>query len=346
MSGSGQGSDQGSQMKALMYLGPRTMQLQDVPEPVPAPGEARVRVAAAAICGSDLHGFREASPRRIPPLVMGHEVVGTVDLVGDGVEQSLTGTRVVAMPVVPCGVCARCREGRTNLCPNRRLMGMDFPGAFAESFTIDASRLLPLPEGLPDTIGTLIEPLANAVHSVARAVREGDDVLVIGAGPIGLFAVRASVLAGAARTFVVDRLQDRLVLAKGLGGEPLAVDGAADALATATGGEGVDVVIDAAGFASTWSLAIQAARPGGHIDVIGLGAAEGPANYQAIVAKGLTIVGSYACVERDFARALHLLFSGDVDVDGWTVTMPLADGQSAFEALVDDERFTKVLLTP
>ena len=333
-------------MKALMYLGPRAMELQDVPDPLPAPGEARVRVAAAAICGSDLHGFREASPRRIPPLVMGHEVVGTVDLVGDGVDGSLIGTRVAAMPVVSCGACARCDEGRANLCPNRRLMGMDFPGAFAEWFVIEAGRLLPLPTDLSDASGTLIEPLANAVHSVERAVREGDDVLVIGAGPIGLFAARAAVLAGAARTFVVDKLEDRLALAKGLGGEPIAVDGAAEALEVATNGKGVDVVIDAAGFAPTWSLAVQAARPGGHIDVIGLGAVEGPASYQQIVAKGLTIVGSYACVERDFSRALHLLSLGHVDVDGWTVTMPLADGQSAFEALVDDGGFTKVLLTP
>ena len=333
-------------MKALMYLGPRKMELQDVPEPVPATGEARVRVAAAAICGSDLHGFREASPRRIPPLIMGHEVVGTVDAVGEGVDAGLVGTRVAAMPVVSCGACARCGEGRANLCPNRRLMGMNFPGAFAEAFTIDATRLLPLPADLPDATGTLIEPLANAVHSVERAVHQGDDVLVIGAGPIGLFAARASVLAGAARKFVVDTLQDRLALAKRLGAEPIGADGAAEAIAAATGGAGVDVAIDAAGFGPTWALAVQAVRAGGHIDVIGLGAVEGPASYQQIVAKGLSIVGSYACLEQDFTRALALLASGEVDVAGWTVTMPLAEGQSAFEALVDDGRFTKVVLTP
>jgi threonine dehydrogenase-like Zn-dependent dehydrogenase len=322
------------------------MEMQEVPEPSPAPGEARVRVEAAAICGSDLHGFREASPRRIPPLVMGHEVVGVVDAVGEGVDPSLEGTRVVAMPVVSCGTCARCSEGRPNLCPERRLMGMNFPGAFAEAFTIGEAQLLPMPDALSDVTGTLIEPLANAVHSVGRAVRDGDDVLVIGAGPIGLFAARASVLAGAARTFVVDRLEDRLTLAKGLGAEPMGSDGVAEAIEAATGGAGVDVVIDAAGFAPTWALAVQAVRPGGHIDVIGLGAVEGPASYQAIVAKGLTIVGSYACVAPDFARAIELLSARDVDVDGWIETMPLADGQSAFEALVDEGRFTKVVLTP
>ncbi len=333
-------------MKALVYLGPRRMELQDVPEPVPAAREARVRVSAAAICGSDLHGFREASPRRIPPLIMGHEVVGTVDVVGDGVDGSLVGTRVVAMPVVACGACARCLEGRTNLCPNRRLMGMDFPGAFADAFTIDAAHLLPMPDALADVTGTVVEPLANAVHSVGRAVREADTVLVIGAGPIGLFAARASVLSGAARTFVVDTLEDRLAIAKGLGAEPLLAEGAAEALDAQTGGAGVDVVIDAAGYPATWALGVKAARPGGRIDVIGLGAPQGPLDYHPVVAKGLTIVGSYACVEDDFVRALGLLSSGNVDVGGWTVTMPLGDGQAAFEALVDDGRFTKVVLTP
>src|SRR4029077_10862012 len=118
------------------------------------------------ICGSDLHGFREASPRRIPPLVMGHEVVGTVDAVGRDVTASLEGTRVVAMPVVSCGLCARCAEGSPNLCPDRSLMGMNFPGAFAEAFAIRADRLIEMPEALPDATGALVETLADAMHSV------------------------------------------------------------------------------------------------------------------------------------------------------------------------------------
>src|SRR5438067_1836666 len=206
------------------------MELRDLPEADPGPEEARVRVSTAAICGSDLHGFREASPRRIPPLVMGHEVVGTVEAVGSSVDPGLQGTRVVVMPVVSCGSCARCAEGRPNLCPNRRLMGMNFPGGFAETFTIGASQLLPLPADLSDEAGAVTEPFANSLHSVERAVRRGDEVLVIGAGPIGLLAVRAAVLAGATRVFAVDTLPDRLELAKAQGGTPLHADGAADEL--------------------------------------------------------------------------------------------------------------------
>ncbi|MDP9295497.1 MAG: alcohol dehydrogenase catalytic domain-containing protein [Actinomycetota bacterium] len=333
-------------MKALVYLGPRRMELQDLPVPDPGPAEARVRVATAAICGSDLHGFREASPRRIPPLVMGHEVVGRVEAVGAGVDEALEGERVVVMPVVSCGQCARCREGQANLCPRRRLMGMNFPGGFAETYTIGAGQLLPMPPGLSDETGSLVEPFANSLHSVDRSVREGDDVLVIGAGPIGLLAVRASVLAGAARTFVVDKLEDRLQLGKEQGGVPLPAEGAADAVEGATGGDGVDVVIDAVGVPSTWELGLGSVRWGGRLDVIGLGSVEGPISYHAVVSKGVTIVGSYACVRHDFDRALELLSDGSADVGSWITQMPLAEGQAAFEALVDGGRFTKVVLVP
>jgi 2-desacetyl-2-hydroxyethyl bacteriochlorophyllide A dehydrogenase len=328
-------------MKALVYLGPRRMELQDVRRPRADAGEARVRVRAAAICGSDLHGFREASPRRIPPLVMGHEAVGVVDAVGAGVDRSLVGRRVVAMPVVSCGACARCLEDRPNVCPNRRLMGMNFPGAFAEAFTIPAKQLHPVPATLSDDVASLTEPLANAVHVVDRSVRETDDVLVIGAGPIGLFAARAAVLAGAKRVRVTDTVASRLELASALGAEPVVADEAA-----ASFSDQVDVVIDAAGFPATWAAAVEAARYGGRIEVIGLGAAEGPLAYQGVVAKGLTITGAYACVPDDFGRAIHLLETSAADVSGWIATLPLADGQRAFEELVDGSDRVKVVLVP
>ncbi|MGH2631750.1 MAG: zinc-dependent alcohol dehydrogenase [Actinomycetota bacterium] len=333
-------------MRALVYLGPRRMELQDVPEPSPAPGEVRVRVRASAICGSDLHGFREASPRRVPPLVMGHEVVGGIDAVGDDVDPSVLGSRVVAMPLVSCGACPRCLEGRPNLCPQRRLMGMSFPGAFAEAFTIPVTHVMAMPEDLADEPGALIEPLANAVHTVQRSVRPGDDVLVIGAGAIGLFAARTALLDGARRAFVVDKLADRLALAAALGAEPLAAEGASDALAEATSGAGVDVVIDAVGLPSTWELALTAVRFGGRIEAVGLGAPEGPLAYQTLIAKGATVVGSYACLPADFARARRLLAFGDVDVSSWITQFSLSEGQAAFEALADGAAHTKVVLVP
>jgi threonine dehydrogenase-like Zn-dependent dehydrogenase len=333
-------------VKALVYLGPRRMELQDLQEPEPGPGEARVRVAAAAICGSDLHGFREASPRRVPPLVMGHEAVGVVDAAGGDVAPGLVGARVAAMPLVACGSCDRCTEGRPNLCPDRRLMGMHFPGAFAEAFTIEAGQLLPVPGSLSDGVAALAEPYANAIHAVDRSVQPQDRVLVIGAGPIGLFAVRAAVEAGAARTFVVDRVRDRLALAERQGAEPVEAEGAAGTIERMTGGAGVDVVVDAAGFPQTWALAVDAVRPGGRIEAIGLGAAEGPLSYQQVVAKGVTIAGSYACVQKDFERAFAGLVAGHGEIAEWVAAMPLARGQAAFEELADEGLHTKVVLVP
>jgi threonine dehydrogenase-like Zn-dependent dehydrogenase len=322
------------------------MELQDLPEPEPGPGEARVRVAAAAICGSDLHGFREASPRRVPPLVMGHEAVGVVDAVGDGVAPRLVGARVAAMPLVACGSCERCAEGSTNLCPRRRLMGMNFPGGFAEFFTIEAAQLLPVPRKLSDEVAALAEPFANAIHAIDRSVQPEDRVLVIGAGPIGLFAVRAAIEAAAGRTFVVDPVRDRLELAERQGAEPVDVDTAAEAIAEVTDGAGVDVVVDAAGFPETWALAIETVRPGGHVEAIGLGTALGPLPYQQVVAKGVTIVGSYACVQKDFERALEELLAGRHEIADWVTSVPLANGQAAFEELVDGGLHTKVVLLP
>ncbi len=333
-------------MKALVYLGPRRMDLQEVAEPQVGPEDALVRMTASAICGSDLHGFREASPRRIPPLVMGHEAAGVVEVVGADADPQLVGTRVIAMPVVPCGVCARCREDQPNLCPARRLMGMHFPGAFAEAFALPASQLLKIPDGLQDAVASLAEPLANGIHTASRSVRVGDTVLVIGAGAIGLFAARAAVLAAAARVFVTDRLASRLALVEALGAEPVRADETGEVFAQATAGIGVDVVIDAVGVPSTWALGLDAVRYGGRIEAIGLGAVEGPVSYHAIVTKGVTVVGAYACLPADFERALALLTGGEVDVGSWITTVPLADGQQAFEALVDDDRYNKVVLTP
>ena len=333
-------------MKTLTYLGPRRMELQDAPLPEPGDGEVRVRVAAAAICGSDLHGFREASPRRIPPLVMGHEVAGTVDAAGPEADAGLVGSRVVVMPVVSCGRCDRCREGAPNLCPDRALMGASFPGGFAEACVVPSAQVRHLPEGLSDAVASLVEPFANAIHAVDRAVRQGDDVLVVGAGCIGLFATRAAILAGAARVFVSDTLPHRLALAERLDGRPVPAGSAEEEVLAETKGDGVDVVVDAVGLPATWALGVKAARFGGRVEAIGLGAVLGPLDYHGVVTKGLTVTGSYACVEGDFDRAIALLGSGEPDVHEWITSMPLAAGAEAFAALVDGTELTKVVLIP
>jgi 2-desacetyl-2-hydroxyethyl bacteriochlorophyllide A dehydrogenase len=325
-------------VRALVYIGPGRMELQDAPEPEAGPGEVVIASRASAICGSDLHGFREASPRRIPPLVMGHETVGEIAATGRGVDPSLVGRRVVLKPVVGCGTCDECRAGDVNHCATGKLVGRDLPGGFAERFAVPAGAAVPIPPDVRDDLATLTEPTANAVHVASRAVRPGDRVFVIGAGPIGVLMARASLLSGAADVHVTDPVGRRLRLAEAQGA--IALEGGgdpADAVRDATGGRGPDLVIDAAGFEATWALGLRAVRTGGRIYQVGLGAASGSLDYFAVLGKEATIAGSYAWTDEDFELALEMLARGDIDPAGWFTRMRLEDGQRAFEELTAAE---------
>jgi 2-desacetyl-2-hydroxyethyl bacteriochlorophyllide A dehydrogenase len=333
-------------MKALVYLGPRRMELHEVPEPRAEPGEVVIRTIASAVCGSDLHGFREASPRRIPPLIMGHETVGEVYDVGEGVDRGLLGRRIVVSPILSCGGCEACLAGRTNVCGNGRLVGRDLAGGFAERFAVPASSAVELATDVADDVGTLVEPLANAVHVTSRAVHEGDDVLVIGAGPIGTLITRMSVERGARTVFVTDRIATRLELAGRQGGTPVKVEDAEASVADATNDRGVDVAIDAVGVEPTWALALRAVRPAGRIEAVGLGATGGTLDYVGVIGKEATITGSFAWTAEDFARAVDLVEGGALDTAGWFSRATFEEGQHAFEELVDTTERFKVVLSP
>ncbi len=333
-------------MKALVYLGPGRMELQDAPDPEPGPGEVVIEARVSAICGSDLHGFREASPRRIPPLIMGHETVGEIAEVGEGVSQARIGERVVLKPIVSCGVCRWCRQGAINHCPAGRLVGRDQPGGFAERLAVPAAAALPLDPELSDDLAVLTEPLANAVHVTSRGVRAGDTVFVIGAGPIGVLMAKAALVYGAGRVLITDPVAGRLALAAAQGAESIDDDDPAGAVVETTDGVGADVVIDAAGFEATWAMGLRAVRHGGRIDEVGLGSPSGTVDFFGVLGKEATIVGSYGWDDADFTRSIELLEDGALDVSGWLTSMPLAEGQRAFQQLVDGAGHFKVVLTP
>ena len=332
-------------MRALVYLGPGRMELQDVPEPAPGPGEVVIASRASAICGSDLHGFREASPRRIPPLVMGHETIGEIAMVGPGVSERRVGERVVLKPIVSCGECPWCASGAINHCATGRLVGRDMAGGFAEQFAVPAASAIPFDADVPDEVATLTEPIANAVHVTSRSVGNGDRVFVIGAGPIGVLMAKAAFLQGASRVLVTDPVPERLRLAEAQGAEPVSGEDPAASVVEATDGEGADVVIDAAGYEATWAMGLRAVRTGGRIDEVGLGAASGTVDFFAVLGKEVTIAGSYAWGDEDFARAVQLMAQGVLDPAGWITTMPVEDGQRAFQELVDGSGRFKIVLT-
>src|SRR5262245_8682321 len=174
-------------MKALVYPEFDRLEVRDVPEPEPAAGEVLVRVGACGICGSELGSFASRSPRRPPPLVMGHEFAGIVAALGDGVTGLQVGERVVVNSLVHCGQCDLCRRGATHLCRNRQVFGMHRPGAFAELVAAPANIIYPMPETMTAVQGALVEPLANGIHVVSLAAGNPlETVVVIGGGPIGL----------------------------------------------------------------------------------------------------------------------------------------------------------------
>jgi alcohol dehydrogenase len=177
---------QAKHMKALVYTANEEMTYRDEPEPSPRPGDALVAIESVGICGSDMHAYLGHDERRVPPLILGHEAVGTV------LEGELGGRRVVLNPLITCGVCDACLGGRQNLCAARDLIGMYRAGAFAEKIAIPARNLIPVPDGMPSAHAALTEPGATGLHAVllaervvARPLSEAR-ALVVGAGSVGL----------------------------------------------------------------------------------------------------------------------------------------------------------------
>lgn len=317
-------------MRALVWQGDDVLELDELPDPKPGEGELVLDVEIAGICGSDLHAYRGHPGPRRPPLVLGHEAIGTI-AGQDG--------RFAVFPLVVCGRCAACRRGEENLCENRGLLGLDRPGVFADQVLVRDDALVPVPDGLDSSVAVLVEPLATSVSALRLDdVAEGDDVLVLGGGPIGLLAVYACVRLGA-RVVCVEPIPERRSLAEALGATVLA-----DAAEVAPGR--ADVAIDAVGIEATWRSGIAGVRTGGRVALVGLGQAEGQVPAVELVRRGITLRGHYAYTRRDFEAALALLASAPPATD-WLTVLALSEGAEGFRRLVHEPHaVTKVLLTP
>lgn len=325
-------------MKALVYPAWETLEVREVPEPTPGPGEVLLRVAAVGVCGSELEAVATRSPRRPPPLVMGHEFCGVVERAGPGVTDYRPGDRVAASSVVSCGRCADCRAGATHLCPGRQVFGMHRPGAFAEQVVVPAAALLPLPERVGPLEGALVEPLANAVHVWSLLPRRfPETVVVIGCGAIGLLTLQVARAGGALTLVAVDTNEARLELAHALGAEPLVNPTRQDVVAEVralTRGRGAEVAVDAVGAAATRRAAVEVVRAGGHVVWIGLHDEGATLPARDVVLGERHISGSYAVTARDLETAVALLAHGRIEVAGWTRPFPLAEGPRVFRELL------------
>jgi threonine dehydrogenase-like Zn-dependent dehydrogenase len=339
-------------MKALFYPAWDEIEMRDVPEPSPKPGEVLLKVLAVGICGSELHGFVIHAPRRTPPLIMGHEFAGEVLAVGQGVKGYRAGDLVAVNSTISCGTCETCVDGDPHVCRTAEVFGTKRPGAFAEQVAVPVSTLLPMPEKVTAVQASLMEPLGNGVHAWSMVRRRFPETVVIfGAGAIGLFTLQVAKAAGAGRLAVVDVSPARLAVAQRLGAERTLNARSEDVLAGIedfTRGRGADVAIDAVGAASTRDLAVKAIRKGCECVWLGLHDDATTVGGLDIVLGEKAIYGSFAVRPRDLRAALDLLGAGKITLQPWVRTFPLTDGAQVFMQLVSapPDDYIKAVLLP
>jgi (R,R)-butanediol dehydrogenase / meso-butanediol dehydrogenase / diacetyl reductase len=315
-------------VRALVWEGPRLMEVRETAEPETRPGWVVVRPGAAGVCGSEVEAYQGLMPNRRPPLVMGHELAGQVIAAGPGVDGSWVGSRVAVNPIIGCGECAACRDAAPNLCPGRTLVGIQHPGGFAERVPVPVECLVPLPDGVDVRVGALVEPMANGVRAAGLALAAGrvERAIVVGAGMIGLACLQGVVLSGVPDVAVVEPSEARRALARQLG--------ASRAFASLQEAEpDVDVVVDAVGTARTRRAAVELVRTAGACVLVGLHDDETPIPFHSVVRKSLTLRGSYAYTRAEFATALEWLAGGRAGIGDLTPVLPLEQGPEVFADL-------------
>ena len=326
-------------MKAIVWNGPEEMSVEEVPEPAVEPGTVVVRPEAVGICGSEIEGYLGRMGNRTPPLVMGHEFAGTVTEVGEGVDEDLLGREVAVNPLSSDGTCRLCRAGYTNLCPNRRLVGIHSPGGFAEYALAPAQNVYPLPEGVEARAGALAEPLANGVHAIKLGLAGlfVEHAVVVGAGTIGLMCLQAAVLEDIPEVSVVEPHEARREQALELGAHAAYASGeeAREALEGPTEGLGADLVVDAVGAEVTRRMAVEVLlRPGGRAVFVGLHDDATTLGFHDVVRGQLDLQGSYAFTADDYEQALEWLIAGSAGIGELPPVLPLEEGPGAFAELV------------
>ncbi|HLJ99159.1 MAG TPA: alcohol dehydrogenase catalytic domain-containing protein [Streptosporangiaceae bacterium] len=331
-------------MRGAVYHGPGDVRVASaVPVPEPGPGEVLIKVTVAGVCGSDAAEY--VRPRLIPTgpdgsilaasggVVLGHEFAGEVAAAGPGVPGDLLGQRVACGAGISCGTCAMCAQARTNLCVSYHTLGFQRDGGMAEYVTAPASICLPAGDrGLSADTIALAQPMAIAVHARSRGqVGNGQTVLVIGAGGIGLFLAYACASVGA-QVWVADLAEDRLALARALGAAQV-VDSRSVESADALAGAGVraSVIFEVSGSAAGLDSALRAARPGARVVAVGVQEAASQARFAEWTLGEYDILGTVAHVcETDLPHALDLL------AEGGAIWAGLAPDVLPLEALVSE----------
>ena len=334
--------------QAAYYEGDRKIRL-GAGEPVPpGAGEAQLKVSHCGICGTDLHIFHGAMDARVKmPLVMGHEMSATVQLLGDDVEDFELGDEVVVMPLAPCDDCPACAAGHSHICHNLNFLGIDTPGAFQSSWTVPAYTLHRIPPNLSLKHAALIEPLAVACHDVRLAgLRPGDHVVVLGGGPIGMLVALVAREAGA--DVVVSEINPyRVDLARKLGFEavnPSETD-LIELVMRRTKGKGADIVFEVSGSQAGADIMTELLRTRGLAVVVAIFAQKPQIDLFRFFWRELRLQGVRVYESQDFADAIALAATGALPLDELiTDIRPLSGLRSGFEDMEKGGSAMKILL--
>jgi 2-desacetyl-2-hydroxyethyl bacteriochlorophyllide A dehydrogenase len=329
-------------MKAAMWTAPGHLEFQDLPVPELRTGEVLIRVHAVGVCGTDLHIWRGAIPDRVPPLILGHEMSGEVVEVKD-VDTVKRGDPVVVYPLLGCGICMHCLQGRDVLCRHRKARGIFVCGGFAEYLRAPGNNVFRLTGGKNGTsgpalykLGALVEPLGAVLRSVMAAAGDVGPAAVLGLGPIGIMILQVAKLRGFSKIAALDINPNRMAVAKKLGADLVlspAEPNVLDQLNDFFGEDGCRVVWNAAGVSPARALAQKIARSGGLMMEVGMADDETTIDFLDLMRREVRIIPSHGYSREQFAAAASLLEEGRLNTTDWVEEEPIETIQSVFEDL-------------
>ena len=287
-------------MKALVKSKPeRGIWMEDIPEPTVGHNDVLIKINRTAICGTDIHIYQwdEWAKSTIPvPLAIGHEFAGEIVEIGSEVKGFAPGDRVSAEGHITCGVCRNCRAGRRHLCINTVGVGVDRPGAFAEYLSVPAFNVFKLPDVISNDMASILDPLGNATHTALSFDLVGEDVLITGAGPIGIMAVAIARYAGARHIVITDINDYRLELASKMGASAalnVTRDSLDDTMQQLGMTEGFDVGMEMSGNPQAFRDMLRTMHHGGKVAILGIPPDETSVDWHQVIFKGLTLKGIY-----------------------------------------------------
>ena len=318
--------------------------LKDVPEPSVGHNDVLIEVVRTAICGTDIHIYNwdEWAQGAIPvPMVVGHEFSGHIVDVGSEVRGFKEGDRVSAEGHITCGVCRNCRAGRRHLCMNTRGIGVNHPGAFADYIAVPAFNVFKLPDAISDDMAAILDPLGNATHTALSFDLVGEDVLITGAGPIGIMAVAIARYAGARHVVITDVNDYRLDLARKMGASKAinvtseSLDDTMDELGME---EGFDVGMEMSGNAMVFNDMLRTMHHGGRVAILGIPPGGTTIDWNQVIFKGLVLKGIYGReMFETWYKMSSMLQSGLNVAPIITHHYPIADFQPAFDLMASGQ---------